>query len=212
MPRAPSPYDRAPRLREPAVPGEIVDVASLFTQPDGPIEIEIGGGRGAFVMERLAARPDVRVLGLEIRRKWATIVDDRLAARGLGPRARVLAEDARDALRRLGPAGSVSAFFVHFPDPWWKKRHAKRLVVGDVLLAEIVRLLAPGGELFVQTDVEDRAAQYEAEIARAPELVPAGDVEGSPRLAANPYGARSNREHRADADGLPVHRLRWRRG
>jgi tRNA (guanine-N7-)-methyltransferase len=150
-------------------------------------------------------------VGIEIRRKWATIVDDRLAARGLGPRARVFAEDAREALTRLGPDGSVSGFFVHFPDPWWKKRHAKRLVIGDVLLVEMVRLLAPGGELCVQTDVEERAEQYESAIALVPSLVPAGDEPGSARMKKNPYEARSNREKRADEDELPVWRMRWKR-
>lgn len=203
--RPDDPYARAPRLPE----GERIDVRSLVSAAE--IEIEIGPGRGAFVFERLAARPDVAVIALEIRRKWATIVDDRLRVRGLSPRARVFAEDAREALGRLGPDGSVRAFFVHFPDPWWKKRHAKRLVVGDVLLAEMTRLLAPGGELCVQTDVEERAVQYEEAVSLTPALVPAGDEPGSARMLANPYGARSNREKRADEDGLPVWRMRWRR-
>ncbi len=178
----------------------------------GPLEIEIGPGRGGFVFERLAAAPEVRLLGLEVRLKWAHLVDQRLHKLGLAGRGRVLAEDAKVALPRLRPDASVRAFFVHFPDPWWKKRHAKRLVVGDLLLREVVRLLAPSGELFVQTDVEERAEQYAAEVARVSELVPAGDEPGSIVLAENPYGARSPREHRAIADGLPVHRMRWRRG
>jgi tRNA (guanine-N7-)-methyltransferase len=201
-----NPYANAPRLPD----GDELSLAAILPG-GGPVEIEIGPGRGAFLFERLAARPDVSMLGLEIRRKWAQIVDERLKARGLGGRARVLAEDAREALRRLGPAGSVATFFVHFPDPWWKKRHAKRLVVGDVLLGEMARLLRPGGELYVQTDVEERALQYRQGVAAHADFEPAGDEPGSPLLAANPYGARSNREHRADADGLPVWRLRWRR-
>jgi len=79
------------------------------------------------------------------------------------------------------------------------------------LLDAIARLLADGGELFVQTDVEERADLYGAQIAAVAELEPAGDLPGSPRLADNPYDARSPREHRAIADGLPVHRLRYRR-
>jgi tRNA (guanine-N7-)-methyltransferase len=74
-----------------------------------------------------------------------------------------------------------------------------------------VRLLEPAGELFVQTDVEDRARQYETLLGAEPSLSPAGDTSGSPILADNPYDARSPREHRAIADGLPVHRLRFRR-
>jgi len=200
------PYADAPRLPE----GDSV-VIEAIVPGTGPIEIEIGPGRGGFVFERCAADPAVRILGLEVRLKWATIVDNRLKKVGLGDRARVLAEDAKTALPRLGPDGSVRAFFVHFPDPWWKKRHEKRLVVGDVLLANVVRLLAPGGELFVQTDVEDRALRYAAEIDRNGSLVPAGDTAGSAALAENPYGARSPREHRSIADGLPVYRFRWRK-
>ena len=143
--------------------------------------------------------------------KWASVVDERLRAQALGARARVFNADAREALPRLGPDASVAVVYLHFPDPWWKKRHEKRLVMSPPLLDSISRLLADGGELFVQTDVEDRAGLYEAQISAHPLLEPAGDAPGSPHLAENPYGARSPREHRAIADGLPVHRLRYRR-
>jgi tRNA (guanine-N7-)-methyltransferase len=206
QPRPNHPYAHAPRVPE----GETVPVAALVPG-DGPIEIEIGPGRGGFLFERAAARPEARLVGLEIRLKWSAIVDERLRKAGLGGRARVFNADAREALARLVPEASVAVFYLHFPDPWWKKRHEKRLVMGTSLLDSIARLLADGGELFVQTDVEERAQQYEAQIATHPDLEPAGDAEGSPRLAENPYGARSPREHRAIADGLPVHRLRYRR-
>ena len=101
--------------------------------------------------------------------------------------------------------------YLHFPDPWWKKRHTKRLVMGDVFLAEVARLLVPSGELFVQTDVEERAELYERVVSAHEAFAPAGDVAGTTRVAENPYGARSPREHRAIADGLPVHRMMWRR-
>ena len=217
-PRPDHPYARAPRLPD----GETVDVATLFHDreaglpaaapaPAGPLEIEIGPGRGGFVFERAAANPAARLVGLEIRLKWATLVDERLHKQGLGERARVFNADAREALVRLVPVASVAVFYLHFPDPWWKKRHEKRLVMGPTLLDAIARLLADGGELFVQTDVEERAALYDAQIAAHPALAPAGDMPGLPGLAENPYGARSPREHRAIADGLPVHRLRYRR-
>lgn len=178
---------------------------------DGPFEIEIGSGRGGFLFERADARPGTRIVGLEIRLKWAALVDERLQKHGKGAQARALNADARDALARLGPDGSVSVVYLHFPDPWWKKRHEKRLVMGPGLLDSIARLLRPGGELFVQTDVEERAEQYEAQITGHGAFAPAGDREGSPRLAENPYGARSPRERHAIADGLPVTRLRYRK-
>ena len=198
-------YDDAPRLPE----GESVDVRAL-AQGEW-VELEIGPGRGWFLVERAAAEPRAALVGLEVRRKWATLVDARLATRGLGPRARVFAEDARSALRRLGPSAAVRRAFVHFPDPWWKKRHQKRLVVQGDFFADVARLLEPLGELFVQTDVADRADAYELLGSADARLEPAGDVPGSARLTDNPYGARSPRERRAMADGLPIHRLRWRR-
>jgi tRNA (guanine-N7-)-methyltransferase len=202
----PRPYDDAPRLPE-------ADRIELCTLAAGEwAEIELGPGRGWFLVERAEAEPRAALVGLEIRRKWAAIVDARLAARGYGARARVFAEDARFALPRLGPDASVRRFFVHFPDPWWKKRHAKRLLVQGDFLGQVARLLEPGGELFVQTDVDERAAGYEELVAEDPRFVPAGDQPGSPRLAENPYIARSPRERRAIADGLPVNRLRWTRG
>lgn len=180
---------------------------ALLVSAGRPIELEVGPGRGGFLFERLAAVPELCMLGFEIRRKWATIVDNKLKASGLGERARVFYEDARIALPRL-PAGSLSRIYIHFPDPWWKKRHEKRLVVSGTLLPEVVRALCTGGELFVQTDVEERAAEYEEAIAATPGLVA---VAGGPRLSENPFSARSPREHRAIKDGLPIHRLLYRK-
>jgi tRNA (guanine-N7-)-methyltransferase len=173
------------------------------------VEVEIGPGRGWFLVERADVEPHAALVGLEIRRKWASIVDARLAKRGLGSRARVFAEDARHALPRLKPDASVRRVFVHFPDPWWKKRHEKRLVFRDGFLDQVVRLLEPGGELFVQTDVEERARAYEELAKDERRLLAAGDSPGSPRLVDHPYGARSPRERRAMTDGLPVYRMRW---
>jgi tRNA (guanine-N7-)-methyltransferase len=174
-------------------------------------ELEIGPGRGGFIQERARLRPDVGIVGLEVRRKWAAIVDGRLASEGLRDRARVLAEDAKDALPRLQPDGALSVVYLHFPDPWWKKRHEKRLVLDLGVLDQIARLLGAGAELFVQTDVAERADQYEALVLADPRFVAKGDREGSARLVENPYEARSPRERRAIADGLPVYRMRFGR-
>jgi tRNA (guanine-N7-)-methyltransferase len=202
----PLPYSDAPRL--PA--GDTVDVRALVR--GDWLELEVGPGRGWFLVERADAEPRAGLLGLEIRRKWAAIVDGRLAQRGLAPRARVFAEDARTALPRLGPDGCLRRVFVSFPDPWWKKRHRKRLVVRDGFIEMVARLLEPGGEFFVQTDVAERADAYEDLVSVHPLFVAAGDgVAASPRMADHPYVARSPRERRALADRLPIHRLRWRR-
>jgi tRNA (guanine-N7-)-methyltransferase len=198
----PNPYADAPRLPE----ADPLDLGQIVL-PGCPVELEIGPGRGGFLFERLAAVPDLCMIGLEIRRKWATIVDNKLKAAGLAPRGRVFFEDARSALPRL-PEASLSRVYVHFPDPWWKKRHEKRLVVSSSLLPNVARALVAGGELFVQTDVEERAQEYEDAINAFDGLVP---IPGGPRVAENPFQARSPREHRAIKDGLPIHRLLYRK-
>lgn len=167
------------------------------------MELEIGPGRGGFIFERLAAVEDVCLLGLEIRRKWATLVDERLAAAGLAGRARVFAEDAKLALPRFAGA-CFRRVFVQFPDPWWKKRHHKRLLLSSPFVGELARVIEPGGELVVQTDVPERAEAYYALVEQDPHFE-ASLVQADP--ADNPYLARSPRERRALADGLPVWRI-----
>jgi tRNA (guanine-N7-)-methyltransferase len=197
------PYSDAPRLPE----SDAIDPREVVGGGEAPIELEIGPGRGGFLFERLGVDPGIRMVGLEIKRKWASIVDGRLRSRGFGERARVFAEDARDALRRFVPA-CVSVAYVHFPDPWWKKKHQKRLVLSGSLLPELARVIRPGGQLFVQTDVEERALAYEELLGASDTFEPA---RATARIDENPFGARSPREHRAIADGLPIHRLLYRR-
>jgi tRNA (guanine-N7-)-methyltransferase len=197
------PYANAPRLPTEL---EVVDPREVIGGSPVPLELEIGPGRGGFLFERLEAAP-VRMMGLEIRRKWATIVDNRLRDRGYGQRARVFAEDARVAVSRF-PDACVNAVYIHFPDPWWKRRHHKRLVVGGDFVELLRRVLVPAGELFVQTDVEDRAQAYFEILSQIPGLEPLGP---SPWIDENPYSARSTREHRAISDGLPIYRLRYRK-
>lgn len=201
------PYAHAPRLPD----DPEIEISSLLARTEGRLELEIGPGRGGFLFERLEADPTVRLIGFEIRLKWAAVVDERLDKKGYRDRARVLADDAKSALPRLRPGASVDAIFVHFPDPWWKKRHAKRRVLGSELFDQSARLLVPGGELFVQTDVPERADDYARSLDVHPAFEPFGDTPGSARMRDNPYGARSPREHRAISDGLPVYRLRYRR-
>jgi tRNA (guanine-N7-)-methyltransferase len=198
----PRPYADAPRLPE----GEI-DPRELVLSHGAPVELEIGPGRGAFILDRLEQDRNACVIGLEIRRKWASLVDERIRRLGFGARGRVFAEDAKVTLPRFRPA-TLSVMYLHFPDPWWKKRHQKRLVLGQALLDGAARALVQGGELFVQTDVAERADAYEALVARDARFAPCG---ATVRIDDNPYGARSARERRALADGLPVYKLRWRR-
>jgi tRNA (guanine-N7-)-methyltransferase len=191
----------------PAAPDGPIELTQLWSDAAGAeLELEIGFGRGMFLLERAQAAPASRILGLEIKRKWAYLVAERAKKLGL-TNVRVFGADARDVLARLQPDGGLTRLFMHFPDPWWKKRHAKRRLNGPATFDPAARLLRAGGELFIQTDVEDRAAGLLEDLREHGgfELPPEGYVQ------ENPFQARSNREKRAIEDGLPIYRILVRR-
>ncbi|MFZ1864588.1 MAG: tRNA (guanosine(46)-N7)-methyltransferase TrmB [Polyangiales bacterium] len=172
-------------------------------QGPGAIELDIGFGRGLSLFERAEACPQSRIIGIEVKAKLVYKVDQRLRKHGV-TNAAVLQGDAREILKRAGPSGSVRRVAIHFPDPWWKKRHDKRRVLGDALLTELARLMQPGGELFIQTDVEHRATQYVEQLRQHPSFTLASS---DGYVDENPFRARSNREKRALEDGLPIWRI-----
>ncbi len=189
----------------PRPPDGDVDL-DLVIPGTGPLEVDIGFGRGLSVFTRAEVAPESRILGIEIKSKWSTKVAERVQKKGLSDRVVIWAADAREVLSRCGPTSSVQRVFVHFPDPWWKKRHTKRRVVGDALLDALAVLMPGGGELYVQTDVASRHAIYRATLEAHPSFEVA-----EPNLTDNPYGCVSNREVRAKEDGLPVYRMLSRR-
>jgi tRNA (guanine-N7-)-methyltransferase len=195
-----SPAERY-RARAPRMPEAGLVLTEVFPSST-EIEMEIGFGRGMFLLQRAARVPSAALLGIEIKDKLAVRVAERVGKRGLA-QVRVLAGDARGIVAKLGPDGALARVFMHFPDPWWKKRHAKRRLLDPALLDQLARLLRPGGELFVQTDVEERAEVFLTEIKHhGAFLLASGGY-----AAENPFGAVSNREARAVQDGLPIYRI-----
>jgi tRNA G46 methylase TrmB len=88
----------------------------------GPLELDIGFGRGLSLFERASASPQSRIVGIEVKTKLAYKVSERLQKRDLR-NVQILCGDAREILKRSEPRGSVDRVALHFPDPWWKKRH-----------------------------------------------------------------------------------------
>jgi tRNA (guanine-N7-)-methyltransferase len=121
---------------------------------DHPVEIEVGFGKGLFLVNAAEARPQVSFLGVEIERKYQLHAATRLARHGLG-NVRLACTDARAFFRDHLPAGAVQAVHVYFPDPWWKKRHHKRRLFTEEFAGQCARVLREGGRLYLASDVED---------------------------------------------------------
>lgn len=121
-----------------------------------PVELEVGFGKGLFLLTSAVARPEINFVGIEIIRKYQLFVATRLAKRGLR-NVRVGCADVREFLPRCVATGSLQAVHVYFPDPWWKKRHHKRRVFTAAFVVQCGRILKPGGRLHAVTDVPEYA-------------------------------------------------------
>lgn len=139
-----------------------------------PVEIEIGCGKGAFLIAAAAAHPERNFLGIENQPRWVRFTRERIERHRLA-NVRIVAADATLVVSRFVRDGSVRALHVYFPDPWWKRRHQKRRLVTRELATHLHRVLEPQGTLYVATDVEDRFHSMLAELAAAPFEVRIGE-------------------------------------
>ena len=149
-----------------------VDLRRLFAGApgDAPVEVEIGSGKGSFLVAESELRPDTLFLGVERARRYWLYAADRLRRRER-PNARIVRGDAREALEAM-PEGSVAGLHMYFPDPWPKRRHAhRRLLIQPEFLAACERALAAGAPLRVVTDDPGYFDQIEAALASRERLV-----------------------------------------
>ena len=135
---------------DPAAP---LDWSAVFGNAN-PVELEVGFGKGLFLLSSSENYPDVNFAGAEIVRKYQLYTATRLAKRQR-TNVRVACADARLFLRDCVGRGSLQALHVYFPDPWWKKRHHKRRVFTAEFVEQAIRVLRVGGRLCAATDVEE---------------------------------------------------------
>ncbi len=190
--------DRLPRPWDPGV---------VFPQP-GPVEVDVGCGKGTFLLQASLEHPQRNYLGIEKQYKFAAYSASRVAKRHL-PNARVVHGDALWVFREVFTPGSLAAVHVYFPDPWWKKRHRKRRVMVQPFLEDVQRTLQPGGELHFWTDVEDYFQETVALIAQVTDLE--GPFEVPQRPAQHDLDYRTNYERKARLQGRPVFRALYRK-
>lgn len=135
-----------------------------------PVELEIGTGKGAFLLRRARANPQRNFLGIEWANQVYRYAVDRMQRWGV-PNVRLLRTDADHFIRVVCPRDSLSALHVYHPDPWPKKRHHKRRLFKPVFVEAAARCLIPGGHWAVQTDHDEYFEVISALLRTHPLLV-----------------------------------------
>lgn len=157
----PNPSDRADSaLYQPANWLEPLAWPALFPDPTRPVEIDIGCGKGGFLLWVAATQPTSNFLGVERQLVRLRKVDKKLHDRQL-TNVRLLQIEAGYLVAKLLPAQTVTAYHIFFPDPWPKRRHHPRRLFQPAFVAELHRTLTPGGAVNAATDDLDYFAHIQ---------------------------------------------------
>ena len=175
-----------------------LDLESL-APGDAPWDLDVGFGKGRYLLRRAVEEPPVRLLGIEMAARYFQLVKQRSERRGLGNVVLLLGE-ALYVMSAILPAARFQAAHVYFPDPWPKDRHHKRRLFDHDTVDLLLALLVPGGRIFFATDHLD----YGALVAELLETHPALAVE---RREDWSEGARTNYEVKYVREGRAILRL-----
>lgn len=185
---------------------EPIDVEKIFADPSRQLLLDIGCARGRFLLKMAKAVPDRNYLGIEIRHQLVDEANRLAVEAGL----QNLRYEYCNAMLWVGrlletlPEGMLQTVTIQFPDPWFKKKHAKRRMVTPELADTIDTHLASGGKLFIQTDI-DFLAEEMFEIFRARPAFKEITID------ENPFPVKTEREMAVERKGLPVYRALWER-
>jgi tRNA (guanine-N7-)-methyltransferase len=131
----------------------------------GPIEVDVGCGKGGFLLWAAQARCGSNFVGIERRLVQLRKVEKKAQRLGL-TNVRLIRIEASYCIGKLVPNDSISAYYINFPDPWPKRRHHARRLFTPELAADLHRTLRKGGAVNVTTDDEDYFTHIEWVMAQ----------------------------------------------
>ena len=194
------------------LPRSLTPPEELFAAPDLPLHLDLGSARGRFLLALAPLHRQRNHLGLEIRRPLVAAAEAERLALGLTNLAFLFANaniSLPGWLEAL-PTGRLELVSLQFPDPWFKRKHHKRRVLQPALLRALAVALAPGRQLFLQSDVLELIEPMRA-LVDASGCFSRPELEGNPWLPHNPLPLPTERETHVLAQGLPVWRVLFTR-
>nr|WP_126975073.1 tRNA (guanine(46)-N(7))-methyltransferase TrmB [Frigidibacter oleivorans] len=141
-----------------------LDLAGVFG-PDRPVWLEVGFGGGEHMVHMAARYPGIGLIGCEPFINGVAMLLGKVRQAGVSNLA-VHPGDVRDLFDVL-PAASIAKAFLNYPDPWPKRRHHRRRFVTQDHLLPLHRVMAPGAEFRVATDISDYMRQALLEVPKA---------------------------------------------
>ena|SRR5205085_1889410 len=185
---------------------EPIRVEEVFANPDLPLHLDLGSARGRFLLRMAKHEPAWNFLGVEIREPLVDEANRIAAEEGLG-NLRYAFCNAMLWLEKLIediPGEQLQMVTIQFPDPWFKKKHAKRRMVNRELVKCLADRLKPGGRIFVQTDIEFLAGEM-LDILRPEDRLTEIECQHSP------FAVKTEREMAVEQKILPVYRAMFER-
>jgi tRNA (guanine-N7-)-methyltransferase len=130
-----------------------------------PVWLEVGFGGGEHLVHQAGLHPEVGIIGCEPFINGVAMLLGKIRKAGVDNLA-VHPGDVRDLFDVL-PEASIAKAFLLYPDPWPKKKHHRRRFVTPEYLGPLARVMKPGAELRIATDIPDYVRQALEEVPRA---------------------------------------------
>lgn len=188
-----------PNRLDRSFPGTLAD---MFDVPQ-PLEVEIGSGKGKFLIHRAEANPDINFVGFDYIWKYLKIGWERAQKRDMKNLLFFKAE-ANEVVEHLIRKDSVSVFHVYFPDPWHKRKHHKRRLLTSEFFDLLHTRLMPGGKLEIATDNFDYMIAFKSSLIEAGESIWSSARETVNERPMNPELA-TNFEAKYEAEGRDLY-------
>ncbi len=168
-----------------------------------PLELEIGSGKGTFLVQQATQTPGTNYIGVEFARQFWLYAADRCRRHALN-NVRLVHTEAVFFVRNYVPDGVLHQVHIYFPDPWPKTRHNKRRLVQASFLELLHRTLEPHALVRIVTDHDDYFAWMQDHAAQVQTLYERLAFE-SPESAGQGELVGTNFERKYRREGRPFH-------
>lgn len=178
---------------------EPINLENIFARPELPLHIDLGCARGRFLLKMAETEKSQNFLGVEIREPLVIEANEIAREKHLDNLHYEFcnAMVALDKLLEKLPRNILQTVSIQFPDPWFKKKHAKRRMVNGELVETVKKHLADSGRIFVQTDIEFLSEEmfglFEEKFKRS-------------EVSVNPFPIKTEREMSVENRDLPIFR------